>query len=479
MLIAIAFLFNALLSFALGLVVAWLLGPTEFGRYGIAVSAGVMVNAVLFEWVRLSATRFYSTRTREQEPQVRATLDTLVAGGICLLVLGGVSVLVLAPLVRPPVGIPFLLAIGLTALSMGLFDYGSALLRARFLDRAYGRLVIAKNAAMMAMAVAVAALTNSATATAIAAALGAIGSMLIVARTLADPGVRPVLARRDLAWRFAAYGLPIVAGNALLLAVPFLSRSFAAGSHGLTEVGFLALAGNIGVRLVSALGSALDAWLFQVAIRSHEQAGAPAGLVRVERNAALVIALLTPAMVGYALILPTFEAVFVPEAFHVHFTEYSRALLPGMLALGIAQYAFNPVFQINRATKPITIASGLGLAVACAGIWYLPGMFGAIGYAYAEAAGLVVASAITIAIAGTRIPMAGLLLDVVKVAIAVAAMAGAIVFLQTAFAMPPVVALPVLVAAGGIAYLAVALLLDAGGLRSAIQARISRFQRTA
>lgn len=477
MFIAIAFLFNALLSFALGLVVAWLLGPTEFGRYGIAVAAGVMVNAVLFEWVRLSATRFYSSRTREREPHVRATLDILVATGIGLLLVGGILTLILTPLVRPPVGIPFLLAIGLTALSMGLFDYGSALLRARFLNRAYGRLVIAKNAAMMATAVAIAAWTNSATATAIAAALGAIGSMLIVARTLADPGVRPALARRDLAWRFAAYGLPIVAGNALLLAVPFLSRSFAAGTHGLTEVGFLALAGNIGVRLISALGSALDAWLFQVAIRSHEQAGAPAGLVRVERNAALVIALLTPAMAGYALVLPTFEAVFVPEAFHLHFTEYSRALLPGMLALGIAQYAFNPVFQIDRRTKPITIASAIGLAVALAGIWYLPGKLGAIGYAYAEAAGLVVASSITIAIAGTRIRMADLLVDVLKVLVAVGAMAGTVVLVRSSLAMPPVIELPALVVGGGAAYMIVAILIDAGGLRTAIQARLARFRQ--
>ena len=55
-----AFLVNAGLNFALGLLVARFLGPDEFGRYAVAMAVAVVINTAFFEWLRLSTTRFYS-----------------------------------------------------------------------------------------------------------------------------------------------------------------------------------------------------------------------------------------------------------------------------------------------------------------------------------------------------------------------------------------------------------------------------------
>lgn len=473
MLIAGAFFLNAVLSFALGLVVAYFLGPAEFGRYGIAIAAGVMLNAVLFEWVRLSATRFYSQTTREHDPAIRATLDLLLMGSIGLVMLGtGLALAGSAGLVHGwPTGIPtgFIVAVALTALAMGTFDYASALLRARFLDRSYAKLVIAKNALVMAAAIAIAAYTVSATATAAISALGAILAVGLVARGLYDPGTAPRLARRPLARRFAAYGMPIVAGNALLLAIPLLNRSFAAGTHGLAEAGFLTLAGDIGARIVTALGSALDVWLFQVAVQVQEREGEAAGRERIARNAALMLAILAPAMVGYALVLPAFEAALVPASFHGAFSAYSLALLPGFLALGIAQYALNPAFQLERRTAPITLAAMAGVAVDLICIWLLPARMGAIGYAWAQSAGLVAMAVVLIAAAGGRIGLVRLAGDAVRVGLAVAVMAGVVWLLRGVMALGPVADLIVLAVAGGAAYAAAAFALDAGGARGLIR----------
>lgn len=472
MLIAGAFFLNAVLSFALGLVVAFFLGPAEFGRYGIAIAAGVMANAVLFEWVRLSATRFYSQATREREPAIRATLDLLLMGSIGLVALGTAVALMggagLVPHWPAGISMGLAVAVALTALAMGTFDYASALLRARFLDRAYARLVIVKNLLVVAAATAVAAYTVSATATAAISALGAILAVGLVARHLVDPGTGPRLASRPLAGRFAAYGMPIVAGNALLLAIPLLNRSFAAGTHGLAEAGFLALAGDIGARIVTALGSALDVWLFQVAVRTQEQEGEAAGRARIGRNAALMLAVLAPAMAGYGLILPPFEAALVPASFHGAFSAYSLALLPGFLALGIAQYALNPAFQLERRTAPITLAAMAGVAVDLVCIWLLPARMGAIGYAWAQSAGLVVMAVVLLAMAGGGIGLVRFAGDAARIALAVAAMAGVVWWLRELLAPGPVTELAVLTIAGGIAYAAAGFMLDAGGVRGLI-----------
>jgi len=61
-------------------MVAKFLGPAEFGRFALAFSIAVVVQTALYDWLRLSATRFYSQRTRDKEPAVRSTLDAAFIG---------------------------------------------------------------------------------------------------------------------------------------------------------------------------------------------------------------------------------------------------------------------------------------------------------------------------------------------------------------------------------------------------------------
>src|SRR3954465_12579201 len=72
MTLVLAFVINAGLNFVLGLAVAKFLGPDLFGRYAVAMAVAVVVNTTCFEWLRLSATRFYSDRAIENAPAVRA-----------------------------------------------------------------------------------------------------------------------------------------------------------------------------------------------------------------------------------------------------------------------------------------------------------------------------------------------------------------------------------------------------------------------
>ena len=51
-----AFVLNAGLNFALGLLLAKLLGPADFGRFALATAGAIVLNTLLFEWLRLSAT---------------------------------------------------------------------------------------------------------------------------------------------------------------------------------------------------------------------------------------------------------------------------------------------------------------------------------------------------------------------------------------------------------------------------------------
>ena len=80
MTVLLPFVVNAGLNFVLGLLIAFFLGPAEFGRYAIGAALIVLVNTAMLDWIRLSAVRFYSLSARETQPEIRATLDVLVAG---------------------------------------------------------------------------------------------------------------------------------------------------------------------------------------------------------------------------------------------------------------------------------------------------------------------------------------------------------------------------------------------------------------
>src|SRR3954470_139119 len=151
MTIVATFALNAGLTFALGLLVAKFLGPEAFGRYAVALSVATVINTAAFEWLRLSATRFYSDRTRRDDACVRATLTV----GYAVIVLTLAALLGAAALLRVDLGLPasLLAAAAAAGAAMGLFDYQAALARARFLDRAYAGLVVAKNALGFALMV--------------------------------------------------------------------------------------------------------------------------------------------------------------------------------------------------------------------------------------------------------------------------------------------------------------------------------------
>ncbi len=66
MLVVIPFVINALMNFVLGLLVAAVLGPREFGLYAIGAALMVFVNAAAIDWLKLAAIRFYTGSDAEE-----------------------------------------------------------------------------------------------------------------------------------------------------------------------------------------------------------------------------------------------------------------------------------------------------------------------------------------------------------------------------------------------------------------------------
>jgi O-antigen/teichoic acid export membrane protein len=465
------FLLNAALSFALSLVVAHLVGPESFGRYAVALSISVVINTTLFEWLRLSTTRFYSERVRADQPNVEATFTIAYAATSGFVVLAGGAFLVAGvDLGLPPA---LLAAAGVVGITVGLFDYRTAQARALFLDRRYAALLVARGSLAFVLATGAAWLWRDPTAVLFGSALAALATLALVRERGRGALVSGVLDRRLLA-RFAGYALPLVAAGAIYQFLPLLNRSVLAARSGFAEAGYFSLASEVAIRLFQNLGAALDLALFQLAVRAEEREGREAGERQIARNLGLLSAVLLPAAVGLAAVWPSFEALFVPAAFRGEVSGPMMLAIPAFAAYALVQYGLSPMFQMRHRTGPVIGAALVALAVNCACILAWPAATGAHGIAVVQAAAL---GAGLLAIAALAVCMRAVLpwRDLAVSAFGAAIM-GAVLW-PWREALPPVAGLLAQILAGCLVYGAVALAFDLAQVRSALAGFGARWRK--
>jgi O-antigen/teichoic acid export membrane protein len=464
MTVLVPFVINAGLNFVLGLLIAYFLGPAEFGRYAIGAAIIVLVNTALLDWVRLSAVRFYSLTTRETQPEIRATLDLLVAG----ISISLAALLVAAVAVGVDFRLPAMLlsAAVLAGIGAGLFDYHGAIARARFLDAAYARLIIVKNLMALALMVGGAWLTRDPTVVLLGGLVSVAVALLAVRRALADAPLSIKAARKDVAWMFFVYALPLVAGNAIYSLIPLMNRSLLAGAHGYAEAGYFSLASDMGLRLFGALGATLEIVLLREIIRLDETRGRLAAEKKIAKNVVIVLAVTLPVAVGLWLALPAFDRLIVPASFQGRFSAYMAILLPGFAAIAIFQAALYPVFLIGKRTGIATLVALLGLTVNVAVVASLALGGEPRAYAIAQSAGFLAVLAVTAIAALRALPQWPPLRDCGLVLLACCVMAGAIWPLRDTLAAP--VELASQVAVGAAIYLAIVWLGDVARMRTGL-----------
>lgn len=467
--IAIPFVLNTLANFLVGVLIAKFLGPAEYGRYAIAISIAIMLQTIAFEWMRLSAIRFCSKQERIDRPEIEATIALLFAavGGFALLValivwLGGVTLWLTPTFIVIAIGV---------AIANGLFELAGALMRARFLDRGYWRFIIVKAAMSAILVVGAAWAFHSAKATLAALVLSVVGTVAFGGKDLFDRNPRLAFADLRLASRFAVYALPIVLANLLYQCAPMLNRYVVWRMSGDAEAGQFALAFDMGIRIVAAIGSTLDVLLFRWAVRAEATVGADAARRQIARNVDLVFAVVMPSVVGCWLILPSFEHLIVPETFRGPFGQYFTLLLPGFLAFALINFCIAPVFQMAYRSFPLLIGGAAALAANCVTIAVLGPRLEPWTLALAQSISLVVGLATIVAFLAAREPMRANVRNILGTLIGTAIMLLAVAPLREM--TPGVLTLLLQAGAGALVYAGALTALDVCGLRGFLMGRLS------
>ncbi len=466
--VLIAFFSNIIFNFVIGLLVAKFLGPSQYGRFALAFATAAIVQTAFFDWLRLGATRFYSERVRIEDPTLRATLDVCFAIIAFGLLTGG-GLLLFS-------GVRFSLSntlIGLAiaaAISNGFFDYHTALVRARFYDRLYTRLIVVKNILAFCLIGGGAFWFRSATMALIGSIISLSGSVLTARAALRDPGAKANCARRDIAGAIMRYGLPIVAANLLYISISLANRSIIAVLYGFSETGQFSLAFDFGSKAIQAIGSTLDVVLFQIAVAAHERDGAVQAKAQVARNMAIVIAIVLPACTGLWLILPSIQQVIVPTAYRGPFGDLLTLMMGGLFCSAMIQYGLNPIFLIAKRTAPLIAAAAVGCVADVILLLVLPRTGDASSFAIAQTLAYVAALSALLFIASFSKPQWPSLRDLAATALATMAMAAALLPLREHD--PGLMTLIEQVMAGTLIYSVFVASFDIAGLRTILYAKL-------
>lgn len=459
--VLLAFFANACVNFVIGLLIAKFLGPEEYGRFALAFAIATVVQTALYDWLRLSTTRFYSGRTRDAAPFVRATLAA------CFLAVTGGLFVVAAffAIVGPRLdfdNVLILLAL-LTATANGLFDYSTALARARFDDGAYGRLMMIKNVLALIFIGGGAFVFQSAGVALAGGVASLMATVFFAGPALRDRDAEIRNAHGALAKDFLAYSAPIVAAHLLYQAMPLASRAIVASVYDFAETGQFSLSYDIGLRAVLAFGTALDVLLFQIAVDARETGGVDRAREQVAANMGVVFAILAPACIGLWIIMPSIETLVVPAQFRGPFGHYLGLLLPGLFAMGLMHFGVNPVFQIEKRTAPLVYAALTAVLVAIILLLVLPWGADASNLALAQTGGSLAALAVTIIYALRVDPVWPSFRDLALTLVGAGAMYLALTPLRGL--APGFAALLSQIAAGVLAYGFVVAIFDIAGLR--------------
>ncbi len=386
MLIIFTFLLNACLNFLLGLLIAGILGPDSYGRFSVAFMAATVATTLIFDWLRLSATRFYNERGRVEEPETRASLNAgYVVGALIVAAATGLALLLGADF---GVGAALVGAAAAAVIANGMFEFSGALLRARFRNNAYAGLVLAKNGLAFAGMIGAAYLFHAPAAVMAMLAVSAFAATLLLRGETADPGTRPRQARRTQFDLYLRYGGPVVLANICYQGINLANRSVAASHLDFAAAGQLSLATDTTIRLLLVAGAALDILLFQRAVYKRTHEGVERGQSEVARNFLIIAALLGLACCGYMADLPAFAALAAPAKFRAEFAPLSFIMAPGVLLYCLGQFGLNPIAQLEGRTTTILFVAIATAAIDLTLVSLAPRHLGISGYAMLHSASL-------------------------------------------------------------------------------------------
>ncbi|HZK81431.1 MAG TPA: polysaccharide biosynthesis C-terminal domain-containing protein [Humisphaera sp.] len=367
-----------------------ILSRADYGRYALALAGVNLLNALVFQWLRLSLVRFLPA-FKDNTRQLQATLATVACGSIAAL-----GVLALA-ICLFPVGAEIRSMIGLCWVllaAQALFDLCNEYSRAALQPWRYMALQVSRSFSAVLLGAVLVLLGMKWQGPLLALAIG-MGLAVVWAWRHDWPHVRFSIDRTILA-RLCHYGIPLSLTVALAIVIGSSDRFLIAYFRGEESAGIYSAAVDFTSQTLSLLMMVIQLAMFPIAIRAFERDGKEAAQDQMRTNASLLMAIGAPCVVGIALLPSGIANCFLGKDFRGAAAGIMPLIAVGTFLAGLKAYHFDAAFQFaHRTIHQVWIVLAAAIVNVALNVIAIP-RFGINGSAVASVLAYVVSIVMTV-----------------------------------------------------------------------------------
>lgn len=365
------------------------LGPRDFGIYALVSGAGLFLNAMLFEWLRVVGARILYDRDAPYliDPRRADTiLRFVIVVALAFVVVAGV--LWAARVGGPGFGAEWIPLIAVFTLSEMMLAMLNVTSRVRMLPWQFFVAMVARSALAIVIGLALV----------LGLHMGATGVMLGI--VVAQLGTAIVMMARDPMWRalrpgggdaaarreVLALGVPLIASAALAYGAGIVDRYLVGGVMGAAQVGYYTAPADMLQKTLGFVMLALNIAAYPALVRAYDDHGPAAARKVLEDNLVAQLLLGLPATVAFVMMPSGLSYLLLGAAYH----DVATVLLPWVAVAALLRLLtslhLTMVFQIARRMTMMMVAPIVILLVLVpAGIWGMR-VAGLAGMAYAAVA---------------------------------------------------------------------------------------------
>ena len=440
-----------------------LLSPADYGRYALVMAAAGLGNALLFQWLRLSLVR-YQPVYKDEPQRLQSTLlaVTLILIGVTGLIAALAYAVPALRLWRAEAAAGWLMLA-----AQSLFELCCESARSSLRPWRYMVMQVARSSAIIALGVGLLLIGWGWLAP---LAAGVTGMSVGIAWTWGTDWSRIRLGiDREVIARLAQYGIPLSLTVALTVVISSSDRFLIAAYLGEDAAGLYSVAVDFTSQTLTLLMLAINMALFPIAVRAWENHGREAAQEQMRSNAALLMAVGLPCVVGLAILAPGVAHTFLGNNFQATATRIIPLVALGAFLAGFKAYHFDAAFQFaHRTIYQVWIVLAAAIVNVALNLIAIP-RWGINGAAGASVLAYVMSIALTAWLGRRHFALPFPIAPCAQVLLAAAAMAAAILPFRDVL-NPYAVAAQV--AAGATIYAGVLLATNFLGLRSAIARRL-------
>lgn len=358
-----------------------LLMPEEYGKFAMILAATELVNAIIFQWIRLSILRFLPAYINKNVQKFFSTLA--ISYLVIVLIMVGFGSIIWFALLKPEISSALWIMSICLLLTQSAFQINQELARTKLEPIKYGFLALFR--AIFSLGLGVIFIYMGWKAEALL--MGLILSMIIPTLWMIWREwfgvVRYSHFDQKMLFQLLIYGIPLTASYALNIFILSSDRILIGFLKSVQDAGFYASGYNLVQQSLIVLMIILNLASYPLVVRLYEEKKTQEMNQHLKQLIILLFGIALPAAIGISFLASEISEIFLGQQYR----EISKNLIPwfafAILFMGLRSYYTDLAFQLGKRTigqvLVLLIAAMINLTL---NIWWIP-LFGPTGAAYA------------------------------------------------------------------------------------------------